>query len=149
MPCFLAPHLAYLSVSRFWLTFLAHVPTRVPTRKNRRWAQWALRGGFTPPVGNGFGGGTKLPEVGGVLEGGGGIKLPEVGGVLEGCGVADGGGATKLPEVGGIAASPPVPALPPATKTPPLSVLGGASALLGGGATKLPVVSGSRTHAAT
>jgi hypothetical protein len=92
-----------------------------------------------------------LPEVGGVLEGGGGIKLPEVGGVLEGGGAADGGGgATRLPEVGGIAASPPVPALPPATRTPPLSVLVvGTSELLGGGATKLPVVSGSCTQAAT
>jgi len=120
-----------------------------PFRRRAIATQWPLLGGFTPPVGSGLGGGTKLPEVGGVLAGGGGIKLPEVGGVLDGCGVAVGGGATKLPEVGGIAASPPVPALPPAARTPPLSVLTGTSALLGGGATKLPVVSGSCTQAAT
>jgi len=95
-----------------------------------------------------LGGGTKLPDVGGVLEGGGGIKFPEVGGVLDGCG-AVGGGATKLPDVGGIAASPPAPALPAVLSTPPFSLLGGASALLGGGATKLPVVSGSCLQAAT
>jgi hypothetical protein len=106
-------------------------------------------GGFTPPVGSGLGGGTKLPEVGGVL-----VGVGVVGG-------GGGGGATKLPEVGGIAASPPGPAAPrvstvppvpaalPATRTPPSSVLAGAPALLGGGATKLPEVAGSRTQAAT
>src|SRR6185369_2451867 len=50
-----------------------------PARPNRRWIQCDLSGGLTPPVGRGFGGGTKLPEVGGALAGGGGIKLPEVG----------------------------------------------------------------------
>ncbi|HEY0468803.1 MAG TPA: hypothetical protein VGC79_31635 [Polyangiaceae bacterium] len=32
-----------------------------------RSTQCAWSGGFTPPVGSGLGGGTKLPEVGGVL----------------------------------------------------------------------------------
>lgn len=95
-----------------------------------------MSGGFTPPVGGGFGGGTKLPEVGGMLDG-------------SGAAVGGGGGATKLPEVGGISAAPPVPPVPAATETPPSSVLADAPAPLGGGATKLPVVSGSRTHAAT
>jgi len=102
-------------------------------------------GGFTPPVGSGLGGGTKLPEVGGVLVGDG---VMVGGGVLVGDGVI-GGGATRLPEVGGIAASPPVPAAPPATRTLPSVVLVGAPALFGGGATKLPEVTGARTHAAT
>ena len=74
--------------------------------------------------------------------------MPEVGGVLVGCKVAV-GGATKLPEVGGTAASLPVPAVPPATRTPLSGVLAGVPAVLGGGATKLPEVAGSRTHAAT
>lgn len=100
-------------------------------------------GGLTPPVGSGLGGGIKLPEVGGVLDGSGAVE--------------DGGGATKLPDVGGTVTSPLLPAplptptappTPPATGTLP-SVLPCAPALLSGGATKLPVVSGSCTQAAT
>jgi hypothetical protein len=74
--------------------------------------------------------------------------LPEVGGVFVAGGGA-GGGATKLPEVGGIEATPAVPPLPPATRTPASAGLAGAPALLGGGATKLPEVTGSRPQAAT
>ena len=51
--------------------------------------QRALTGGVTP-LGDGFGGGIKLPVVGGVFVGRGGV----------------GGGATKLPEVGGGVATP-------------------------------------------
>jgi len=88
-----------------------------------------------PPVGRGLGGGTKLPEVGGVFVGSGAV--------------GGGGGATKLPEVGGIAASPAVPPVPPGTKTPLSPVLAGMPPLYCGGATKLPEVTGSRPHAAT
>ena len=100
--------------------------------------QCPLTGGFTPPVGGGFGGGTKLPEVGGGFGGRGGV----------------GGGATKLPEVGGIVAVPPVPPASPVgagTNTPVSSARVGAPALLGGGgATKLPeVTTDSRPQAAT
>ncbi|HKO52825.1 MAG TPA: hypothetical protein VJV79_34190 [Polyangiaceae bacterium] len=95
-----------------------------------------MSGGFTPPVGGGFGGGIKLPEVGGVFVGGGALG-----------GRALGGGATRLPEVGGMVATPPAP---PATLTPASSTLAGAPAMLGGGgATKLPEVTGSRPQAAT
>ena len=115
-------------------------------------AQWPLVGGFTPPVGKGLGGGIKLPEVGGVLVVGRGVGDvgAGVGDVGRGVGdVAVGGGATKFPEVGGIALSPPVPAVPPATSTPPSAVFAGVPALLGGGATRLPEVAGSCTQAAT